>query len=153
MMASIRWRVVRIAMLFGFAWANLLSAPLAAQQNPSPPHAFSDTFDLEFPEGDTLRKITEPVFLGKTIFLQRLEERTAARAAAGSSVPRPPLGLVLCGGSARAYAHIGVLKALEQAGIYPDFIVASSMGAIVGMLYAAGYSPDDIQMLIHAMPL
>jgi NTE family protein len=153
MMASIRWRVVRIAMLFGFACANLLSAPLAAQQNPSPPHAFSDTFDLEFPEGDTLRKITEPVFLGKTIFLQRLEERTAARAAAGSSVPRPPLGLVLCGGSARAYAHIGVLKALEQAGIYPDFIVASSMGAIVGMLYAAGYSPDDIQMLIHAIPL
>ncbi|SLM18165.1 exported hypothetical protein [uncultured spirochete] len=145
--------VARIVILFAFA--SLMSVPLIAQQNASPSQAFPGTFDLEFPEGDTLRNITEPVFLGKATFLQRLEERNGVQAPATAtpSALRAPLGLVLCGGSARAYAHIGVLKALEKAGIYPDFIVASSMGAIVGMLYAAGYSPDDIQMLIHAIPL
>ncbi len=145
--------VARIVILFAFA--SLMSVPLIAQQNASPAQAFPGTFDLEFPEGDTLRNITEPVFLGKATFLQRLEEREGAQtpASATPDTLRAPLGLVLCGGSARAYAHIGVLKALENAGIYPDFIVASSMGAIVGMLYAAGYSPDDIQLLIHAIPL
>ena len=49
-------------------------------------------------------------------------------------------GLVLSGGGAKGYAHIGVLKALEENGIIPDFIVGTSMGAIVGGLYA--FKPD-----------
>lgn len=49
-------------------------------------------------------------------------------------------GLVLSGGGAKGYAHIGVLKALEENGITPDFIVGTSMGAIVGGLYA--FKPD-----------
>lgn len=63
-----------------------------------------------------------------------------------------PFCLVLSGGSARAFAHIGVLEALEEAGIHPDFIVANSMGAIVSLLYAAGVAPGDIERLFEAVP-
>ena len=63
-------------------------------------------------------------------------------AAADSS--RRQVALVLSGGGARGLAQIGVLKALDEAGIKPDLIVATSMGAIVGSLYACGYCPDSI---------
>ena len=53
-------------------------------------------------------------------------------------VPRR-VALVLSGGSARGFAHIGVIRVLEEAGIRPDLIVGSSVGAIVGALYAGGY--------------
>ena len=66
---------------------------------------------------------------------------------------REPLGLVLCGGSARAFAHIGVLKALEENGITPDFIVANSMGAIIGQLYSYGFSLDTISQIIDKIDL
>ncbi|MBN2280283.1 MAG: patatin-like phospholipase family protein [Candidatus Marinimicrobia bacterium] len=52
--------------------------------------------------------------------------------------------LVLSGGGARAFAHIGVLKALEEAGWYPDLIVGTSMGAIIGAMYACGRTPEQI---------
>ena len=55
-------------------------------------------------------------------------------------VSRPTVALALSGGGARGLAQIGVLKALLQAGIKPDMIVGTSMGSIVGGLYAAGYS-------------
>ena len=61
---------------------------------------------------------------------------------------REPLGLVLCGGSARAFCHVGVLQALEENNIVPDFIVANSMGAVIGMLYAYGFSPQKIEKII-----
>ncbi|OIP01455.1 MAG: hypothetical protein AUJ97_07055 [Bacteroidetes bacterium CG2_30_32_10] len=54
------------------------------------------------------------------------------------------LGLVLSGGGARGFAHIGVLKALNEAGIYPDIISGVSAGSIVGAFYADGFSPDEI---------
>lgn len=66
---------------------------------------------------------------------------------------REPLGLVLCGGSARAFAHIGALKAMEENGVVPDFIVANSMGAIIGMFYAYGFSPDDISQILGEINL
>lgn len=53
-------------------------------------------------------------------------------------------GLVLSGGGARGFAHIGVLQALNEAGIYPDAISATSAGSIVGALYADGHSPKEI---------
>jgi len=53
-------------------------------------------------------------------------------------------GIVLSGGAARGFAHVGVLKALNEAGIYPDVISGVSAGAIVGSLYADGYKPDEI---------
>lgn len=53
-------------------------------------------------------------------------------------------GLSLSGGGARGFAHIGVLKALNEAGIYPEIISGTSAGAIIGALYAHGYNPDEI---------
>lgn len=58
-------------------------------------------------------------------------------------------GICLSGGGALGIAHVGVLQALEEKGIFPAVISGSSMGAIVGTLYAAGYSPADILELIH----
>ncbi len=54
------------------------------------------------------------------------------------------VGLVLSGGGPRGVTHVGVLKALEENNIPVDYIVGTSMGAIVGGLYASGYSPDEI---------
>ena len=58
------------------------------------------------------------------------------------------LGLCLSGGGALGFAHIGVIQSLEENGIYPTHIVGSSMGAIIGTLYAAGYSPLDMMQMI-----
>ena len=54
------------------------------------------------------------------------------------------IGLVLSGGGAKGFAHIGVLKVLEQNGIVPDIVVGTSMGSIVGGLYASGLSVDQL---------
>lgn len=56
--------------------------------------------------------------------------------------------MCLSGGGALGFAHIGVLQSLEDHGIYPDQLVGSSMGAIVGVLYAAGYSPAEMLQMI-----
>lgn len=58
------------------------------------------------------------------------------------------VGLVLSGGGAKGLAHIGVIKALEENGIPIDYITGTSMGAIVGSLYAAGYSPDEMEKIV-----
>lgn len=58
---------------------------------------------------------------------------------------RPKIGLALSGGGARGLAHVGVLKALEAEGITIDYIAGTSMGSIVGGLYAMGYDPDSIE--------
>ena len=57
------------------------------------------------------------------------------------------VGLVLSGGGAKGLAHIGVLKALEENNIPVDYIVGTSMGGIVGAMYAAGYSPSEIEYI------
>ena len=58
------------------------------------------------------------------------------------------LGVALCGGSAFGYAHLGFLQALEEAGVRVNRLSGTSMGAIVGMFYAAGYSPREIVQII-----
>jgi NTE family protein len=58
------------------------------------------------------------------------------------------VGLVLSGGGAKGLAHIGVIKALEENGIPIDYITGTSMGAIVGSLYAAGYSPQEMEKIV-----
>lgn len=62
---------------------------------------------------------------------------------------RMKVGLVLSGGGARGGAHIGVLEALEELGVQVDLIAGTSMGAVVGGLYAAGYSADEIKRLLE----
>lgn len=72
--------------------------------------------------------------------------------ALGTCAGTPPrLALVLSGGGARGLAQIGVLKALDDEGIRPDLIVATSMGAIVGGLYACGLSPDSIAIITKSV--
>lgn len=56
-------------------------------------------------------------------------------------------GLVLSGGGARGFAHLGVIQALNEAGIYPDVISGTSAGAIVGALIADGYSPAEVMKI------
>jgi NTE family protein len=61
------------------------------------------------------------------------------------------IGYALGGGAARGLSHIGVLKVLEEHGIFPDIIAGTSVGAIVGALYAGGYKPSEIESLILGM--
>ena len=82
-----------------------------------------------------------PVTYGDESFRERILQRTEGK--------RDPIGLVLTGGSARACAHIGVLRYLDEQGIVPDFIVSNSMGSIIGMLYAAGITPDQIEEILR----
>jgi len=61
---------------------------------------------------------------------------------------RPKVGLALSGGGAKGFAHIGVLKVLEEAGLHIDVISGTSMGAIVGALYSIGYSTAELESLV-----
>jgi NTE family protein len=65
-----------------------------------------------------------------------------------SDAERPRIGLVLGGGGARGAAHIGVLKELERLRIPVDAIAGTSMGAVVGSLYASGKTPDELEELV-----
>ena len=60
------------------------------------------------------------------------------------------VGLVLSGGGAKGMTHIGIIRALEENNIPIDYITGTSMGAIVGSLYAMGYSPDDMEKMIKS---
>ncbi|MEQ8485748.1 MAG: patatin-like phospholipase family protein [Pseudomonadales bacterium] len=74
-----------------------------------------------------------------------------ATGAPASDPAQPRIGLVLGGGGARGAAHVGVIRVLEQAGVRPDVIVGTSMGAIVGGLYAAGLNADQLQRVLEDM--
>ncbi|MEO0624220.1 MAG: patatin-like phospholipase family protein [Pseudomonadota bacterium] len=64
---------------------------------------------------------------------------------------RPRIGLVLGGGGAAGVAHVGVIQALEDIGIRPDVVTGTSMGAIVGGLYAAGLNPVELENAVTAI--
>jgi NTE family protein len=75
-----------------------------------------------------------------------------------AAVPIPPpaprkvrIALVLGGGAARGFAHIGVIKALEAQGIVPDIVVGTSAGSVVGALYASGYNGFQLQKIALEM--
>ncbi|WNJ21098.1 patatin-like phospholipase family protein [Pontibacter sp. G13] len=63
------------------------------------------------------------------------------------SPKRPKIGLVLSGGGAKGLAHVGVIRVLEQCGIIPDMITGTSMGSVVGGLYASGYSSQELSAI------
>ena len=65
------------------------------------------------------------------------------------SLSRPKVGLVLSGGGAKGFAHIGVLKVIEEAGLPIDYIGGTSMGSIIGGLYSIGYSPKMMQQIVE----
>ena len=64
---------------------------------------------------------------------------------------RPRIGLTLSGGGAKGLAHIGILKAIDSAGLKVDYITGTSMGSIIGSLYAIGYSADSIEHLARSI--
>lgn len=64
---------------------------------------------------------------------------------------RPTVGLVLSGGGARGFAHIGVLKVLEENRIPVDYVGGASMGALIGALYAMGRTPAEIEQLVGSL--
>ncbi len=74
-----------------------------------------------------------------------------ARAQIGSCAPART-ALVLSGGGAKGFAHIGVLRVLDSLGIVPDFIVGTSMGAVVGSMYASGYTGLEIDSIVRNSP-
>lgn len=62
---------------------------------------------------------------------------------------RPKVGLVLSGGGAKGFAYIGLLKVLQEVNLHVDYIGGTSIGSIIGALYAVGYSPDTIAKIIR----
>ena len=60
------------------------------------------------------------------------------------------IGLVLSGGGTRGFAHLGVMQALNEVGIFPDVISGTSAGALVGVLYADGRSPKEIHQIMNS---
>src|SRR5436189_6192867 len=70
---------------------------------------------------------------------------TAIARDAGAQVKRPKIGLALSGGGAKGCAHVGVLRQLEKMHIPVDYIAGTSMGAVIGALYASGMTPDEIE--------
>ena len=68
----------------------------------------------------------------------------------GTGGARPKVGLVLSGGGARGAAHVGAIRLIEELQIPIDYVVGTSMGAIVGALYAIGYTADDMDSLFMA---
>ena len=76
---------------------------------------------------------------------------TAVQAAPAEVVDRPKVGLALSGGGARGGAHIGVIRQLEARGIPIDCIAGTSIGAVVGGLYASGYSIDEIDTVFRQL--
>jgi NTE family protein len=67
------------------------------------------------------------------------------------SAEKNKIGLVLSGGGARGFAHLGVIQALNEAGIYPDIISGTSAGALVGVMYSDGYTPKEILKLMNSV--
>ncbi len=68
---------------------------------------------------------------------------------AQAATERPRVGVVLSGGGAKGVAHIGALKVIEEAGIPIDYIVGTSMGSIIGGLYAIGYTPTQMDSIVR----
>ena len=95
-----------------------------------------------------------PTFRLATPLLWLLATLPVGPVAAQESVaeaPRPRVGLVLSGGGARGLAHVGVLKALEELHVPVDAIAGTSMGAVVGGLYASGMTAAEIDTLMRGI--
>ena len=89
--------------------------------------------------------------IGPILFFIAFVCETAAFQQDKSSIERPKIGLVLSGGGVKGMAHVGVIRAMEKAGIRPDYIVGTSMGSVVGGLYAMGYDSDDLEQIIRSI--
>jgi NTE family protein len=104
-----------------------------------------ETLTITRSTADTLRLETEAIMQSA---VDTLKPESATQII--SPPARPTIGLALSGGGAKGLAHIGVIKALEEIGLKPDFITGVSMGSIVGGMYAIGYTPDSIAKMFSS---
>ena len=91
-----------------------------------------------------MQKIVLAVWLGLLLIL-------SSSAWAAGSLERPKIGLALSGGGSKAGAHIGVLKVLEANNIPIDYVAGTSAGAIIGGLYAAGLSAEEVEQAVGSI--
>ena len=87
------------------------------------------------------------VLMSSVVYAQ--QDSTALEEVAGQARPRAKVGVVLSGGGAKGMAHIGVLKVLEKAGIPIDIVTGTSMGSIIGGLYAIGYNANSLDSMVR----
>ena len=92
-------------------------------------------------------KKIKPIILLMIIYFLAINSQ-AQNTIFSDSIKKPKIGLVLSGGGAKGFAHIGVLKVLEEKGIKPDYITGTSMGALVAALYSLGYTPKQMEELV-----
>lgn len=90
-------------------------------------------------------KVAMMFVLIMTVFVSEIQ----AQVVDDSHSHRPKVGVVLCGGGAKGFAQIRILKALDEAGVPIDYIGGTSIGSIIGALYAVGYDPDMIEKLVR----
>lgn len=97
------------------------------------------------------RRLLPLICAAALVYLLLPHHLAAAAPAAPPPAQRPRIGLALSGGGARGIAHVGVLQVLEEHRIPIDFVAGSSMGAVVGGLYASGLSPAQLDSVISAI--
>ncbi len=90
-------------------------------------------------------KVAMMFLLIMTVFVSDIQ----AKVLEDSLTRRPKVGVVLCGGGAKGFAQIRILKAMDEAGVPIDFIGGTSIGSIIGALYAVGYDPDMIEKMVR----
>lgn len=91
------------------------------------------------------------VLMRPVILTTLLSLLTVATIQAQEHSTRPKIGLTLSGGGAKGLAHIGILKAIDSAGLKIDYITGTSMGSVIGGLYAIGYSADSIEKIARTI--
>lgn len=109
---------------------------------------FTNVFSSNFshsPEDIEIEKLKQEITLLQNK-IKKLEKRKIEKFK--EEKKQPKVGLVLSGGGAKGFAHIGVLKILEENNIKIDYITGTSMGALIGALYSVGYTPDQIEKLV-----
>jgi len=99
-----------------------------------------------------LRSLVVVGLLLSSVWAQEKSGIPAPAESLPSSKPRPRIGLVLEGGGALGLAHIGVLQWLEEHRIPVDMIAGTSMGGLVGGIYATGASPAEMKDMIRGIP-
>jgi NTE family protein len=86
-----------------------------------------------------------------SVIYSSVEDTVTVKKIIYSGTKRPKVAVVLCGGGAKGAAHVGALKVLEEAGIKPDLIVGTSIGGIVGGIYALGYDAVRLDSIIRGL--
>ncbi|MDD2824876.1 MAG: patatin-like phospholipase family protein [Bacteroidales bacterium] len=136
---------MKASVLFGIlcVCASLYTGPVAGKETSrgNDPGAGPEPQQRSSPEPQQ-RSSPEPQ--------QRSSPEPQQRSGLQRRTARKKVGLVLSGGGAKGVAHIGVLKVMEEAGIPIDYIAGTSMGAIVGGMYAIGYSPAAMDSIMRA---